>query len=77
MSEQTSIPVPIALKELIQSNNLLLNQYQQELTKKVISANMEMMQILGLDPNVGWRLDTEQMVYIKQEQPTVNDTPIG
>ena len=77
MSEQTSIPVPIALKELIQSNNLLLNQYQQELTKKVISANMEMMQILGLDPNVGWRLDTEQMVYTKQEQPTVNDTPIG
>jgi len=70
MSEQTSIPVPIALKELILSNNLLLTQYQQELTKKVISANIEMMQLLGLDPNDGWKLDTDQMVYTKQEQLT-------
>ena len=70
MSEQMSIPVPIALKELIISNNLLLTQYQQELTKKVISANIEMMQLLGLDPNDGWKLDTDQMVYTKQEQLT-------
>ena len=70
MSEQMSIPVPIALKELILSNNLLLTQYQQELTKKVISANIEMMQLLGLDPNDGWKLDTDEMVYTKQEQLT-------
>lgn len=68
MSEQMSIPVPTALKELIISNNVLLNQYQQELTKKVIAANMEMMQLLQLDPNDGWRLDTENMVYVKQKQ---------
>lgn len=68
MSDQTSIPVPTALKELIISNNTLLNQYQQELTKKVIAANMEMMQLLQLDPNDGWRLDTENMVYVKQKQ---------
>lgn len=77
MSEQKSIPVPIALKELIESNNKLLTNYQQELTKKVISANIEMMQLLGLDSEEGWRLDTDQMVYIKQEQPTSDDTPIG
>lgn len=64
---QQSIPVPVALRELIMSNNLLLNQYQQELTKKVITANLEMMELLKLDPNDGWRLDTEQMVYVKQE----------
>lgn len=64
---QQSIPVPVALRELILSNNLLLNQYQQELTKKVITANLEMMELLKLDPNDGWRLDTEQMVYVKQE----------
>jgi hypothetical protein len=77
MSEQMSIPVPIALKELILSNNLLLTQYQQELTKKVISANIEIMQLLGLNPEEGWKLDTDQMVYIKQEQPIPDDTPIS
>jgi hypothetical protein len=73
MQEKTSIPVPVVLRELINSNNALLNQYQQELTKKVISANLEMMQLLGLNPEEGWRLDTDQMMYIKQE----NDTPIS
>lgn len=63
-----SIPVPIALKQLILSNNTLLEHYQKELTEKVISANMEIMEILGLNPDDGWRLDMEQMVYIKQEQ---------
>lgn len=71
MSDQTSIPVPTALKELIISNNILLNQYQQELTKKVITANIEIMQLLQLDPNDGWRLDTENMVYVKQPQSEV------
>lgn len=77
MQEKTSIPVPTALKELIVSNNLLLNQYQQELTKKVITANLEMMELLGLNPADGWRLDTDQMIYIKQEQRPINDTSIG
>jgi hypothetical protein len=70
MEQPTSIPVPITLKELIASNNLLLSQYQKELTEKVITANLEMMRLLGLNPNDGWRLDMEQMVYIKQEQTT-------
>lgn len=70
MEQPTSIPVPITLKELIASNNLLLSQYQKELTEKVITANLEMMRLLGLNPNDGWRLDMEQMVYIKQEQKT-------
>lgn len=69
MQEKMSIPVPIALRELITSNNTLLMQYQQELTQKVISANVEMMQLLELNPAEGWRLDTEKMVYIKQETP--------
>ena len=68
MSEIKSIPVPIALKELIASNNELLANYQKELTTKVISANIEIMQLLGLNPDDGWRLDMEQMVYIKQDQ---------
>jgi hypothetical protein len=65
MSEIKSIPVPIVLKELIISNNELLTNYQRELSKKVISANIEMMQLLGLNPEDGWQLDMQEMVYIK------------
>lgn len=67
MSEKTSIPVPIVLKELINSNNALLTQYQQELTKRVIAANVEVMEILGLNPVDGWRLDMDNLVYVKQD----------
>lgn len=73
MQEQTQVPVPTALKELILSNNLLLQQYQEQLTSKVIAANLEMMQLLGLNPSDGWKLDMETMMYIKQE----HDTSIG
>jgi hypothetical protein len=70
---QTTVPVPTALKELILSNNLLLQQYQEQLTSKVIAANLEMMELLGLNPTDGWKLDMETMMYTKQE----NDTSIG
>lgn len=66
----TSIPVPIALRELIISNNTLLENYQQELTQKIMSANSEIMELLGISPIDGWRLDMEKMVYIKQETIT-------
>lgn len=72
MNEQTSIPVPIALKELIVTNNQLLESYQKELTNKVYSANEEMMRLLGLNPMDGWRLDLSTMTYIKQEPPIEN-----
>jgi hypothetical protein len=68
MTEVKSVPVPEAIKQLILSSNVLLQNYQQELTYKVQIANTEMMGILGLDPAHGWKLDTEKMVYFKQEQ---------
>lgn len=77
MQNNKTVPVPTALKELINSNNLLLNQYQQELTKRVITANIEMMELLNLDPKEGWVLDTDQMVYIKQEPTQINAPSVG
>lgn len=66
--QNTKVSVPKALVELINANNELLQTYQRQLTTKVINANVEMMNMLGLDPMDGWRLDTENMVYVKQEQ---------
>jgi len=70
----TTVPVPLALRHLIESNNQLLKTYQQELTTKVVVANEEMMRILNLDPNDGWRLDVDTYTYIKVEDaPSVSE----
>ena len=74
MSMTSSVPVPHAIKHLIESNNQLLRQYQQELTNQVAVANDEMMKILNLDPANGWRLDMETMSYVNV-QP--DDTSVG
>jgi len=47
-----------------------LKTYQQELTAKVVVANEEMMRLLGLDPNDGWRLDVDTFTYVKVEDGT-------
>lgn len=75
MNEVKSIPVPIVLKELINSNNELLKQYQQELTNKVLLANEEIMRMLSLDPTDGWRLDMSTFTYVKTEK--IDDTSVS
>lgn len=60
--------VPIALQQLIKSNNKLLKDYQAVLWRQVEDANDQMMQILRLDPANGWRLDVERMVYVRVEE---------
>lgn len=64
------IPLPTAMRELINSNNMLLQNMQQELLQRVNVANAEMMQILGLNPKDGWRLDLDKMKYVKQDEPS-------
>lgn len=60
------IPAPLVLKELIISCNDLLVQHQSQLTQKVTAASIECMQMLGLDPRDGWRLDMQNMVFTKK-----------
>lgn len=69
-----TVPVPYAMQRLIESNNQLLRQYQAELTNKVAEANEQMMSILGLNPDEGWKLDLDTMSYIKAE---ADAPPIG
>jgi hypothetical protein len=71
----STVPVPSAIKHLIESNNKLLRQYQEELTNAVLTANEEMMKLLQLDPKDGWRLDMETMSYIKTNPTT--DASVG
>lgn len=59
------LPIPLALKHLIDSNHELLEQYRQHLMKKVLDSNEELMTVMGLDPKDGWRLDVDEYEYVK------------
>jgi hypothetical protein len=62
---QVTLEVPIALQNLIKANNTLLKTYQAQLMEDVQQANLQMMQILQIDPANGWRLDMENMQYVR------------
>jgi hypothetical protein len=66
------MPIPDTLRHLIEVTNTLLQNYQQELQSRVLSANTEMMQILNLNPSDGWRLDMQRMVYVKTDDLASN-----
>ncbi len=61
--------VPIALAQLILNNNEALKKYQSQLMQQIKLANEQMMQILKLDPEEGWQLDMERMVYVRATTP--------
>lgn len=78
-TQQVTLPVPLALQNLIKANNTLLKSYQSQLMDEVQQANAQIMQILQIDPRNGWRLDMDNMVYVRIEQsaPTTVTDPDG
>lgn len=68
--EITEVPVPLAVRQLIDNHN----QRIQDSLRGLQTANVELMQIMNLRPEDGWRLDLENFRYVKI--PT-NDTSIG
>ena len=69
-TKQVTIEVPFALQNLIRANNTLLKTYQSQLMQEVQEANIQMMSILQLHPDAGWKLDMENMVYTRPNTPT-------
>lgn len=67
------LPVPLALQKLILSNNELLKRYQSELMQEISEANAQMMAILQLNDDAGWKLDMNRMVYVRQVEETVSE----
>lgn len=61
----TEAPVPIAIRQLIELHNTRIREYQQRSLQELQDANIELMLMMGLLPQQGWRLDMETMKYIK------------
>ena len=68
-------PVPIAIRQLVDLHNTRIREYQQKSLQEIQDANIELMLMMGLSPQDGWRLDMETMKYIKV--PTDGNTQVG
>lgn len=72
-----TIEVPLALQNLIKANNTLLKSYQTQLMEEIQQANLQMMALLQIDPANGWRLDMDNMKYVRIEESTSVTDPDG
>jgi hypothetical protein len=63
--EIKEVPVPLAIRQLIELHNTRIREYQQKSLREIQDASVELMNIIGLLPQDGWRLDIESMKYIK------------
>lgn len=63
--EMKEAPVPLAIRQLIELHNTRMREYQQQSLRELESASLELMLMLGLNPQDGWRLDMESMKYVK------------
>jgi hypothetical protein len=63
--EITEVPVPLAIRQLVELQNTRIREYQQKSLQELQDANIELMLMMGLSPQDGWRLDMETMKYIK------------
>jgi hypothetical protein len=63
--EMKEAPVPLAIRQLVEVYNTRLREYQQKSLQEIQDANIELMLMMGLNPQDGWRLDMESMKYIK------------
>jgi len=73
--EINEAPVPLAIRQLIELHNTRMREYQQRSLQELQDANIELMLMMGLSPQDGWRLDMETMKYIKV--PTDGNTQVG
>lgn len=70
----TEVPLPIALRQLIELHNTRLREQQEKSLSEIQAAALELMMMLGLNPEHGWRLDAESMKYVKLSKETSDGT---
>lgn len=66
------VPVPLAIKLLIQEHRERVNQSFNNLTE----ANIEFMRMLNLLPEDGWKLDIDNLQYVQVTQAQDESTSV-
>jgi len=62
-------PVPQALQYMVEQSNKELRDLQQHLMGHIEEASLELMALLDVHPEDGWKLDLDRMVYMRQAPP--------
>jgi len=57
--------IPVVLSRLVDLSNRMLQDYQQKLYADIETSAVDLMKVLGLNPEDGWRLDLERKKFIK------------
>lgn len=63
--EITEAPIPLAIRQLIELHNIRIREHQQKSLQEVQEASIELMLMMGLNPQDGWRLDMDTLKYVK------------
>lgn len=66
------VPVPLAIKLLIQEHRERVNQSFNNLTE----ANIEFMRMVNLLPEEGWKLDIDNLQYVQVTQAQDESTSV-
>ena len=66
---QKTVPVTTTLRAVIEFANTELQRKQSEMSQIVMQASIEQMRFLGISIEDGWRLDYENMQYVKLDEP--------
>ena len=66
-------PVPLALRQVIQLHNEKVREYQQIALLEIQRASMELMEMMSLSPNDGWKLDMDNMKFVKVSTEQTQD----
>lgn len=74
MSEQeTEVQLPLAIRQVIQLHDAKIREYQQVALAEIQQASVEIMGMLKLNPEDGWRLDIENLKFVKVSPEQTTD----
>ena len=63
--EVTEVPVPLAIRQLAELYNNKIKEYQQVALNEIQTSSLELMTLMGLNPSDGWRLDLDNLKFVK------------
>lgn len=72
-NEVTEIPVPLAIRQLTELHNAKIKEYQQTALIEIQKASVELMTLMGLSFEDGWRLDIDNLKFVKVSTEQTTD----
>jgi len=63
---QETIKCPKSLQYMVEQSNQRLKEMQDTFTSQIIEATQELMEILNISSQDGWKVDLDNMVFVRE-----------